>query len=196
MTQVHLSSLQPRVHHHSSSIMQHRLCLVLTRCNNPNSNSSSITKVTNSPSTISRGPSTIILLLRNIIKCLALWCMSSSLSNILSHSLSSNCTSSSKLQDKVTQSTLATLCLVNTNSTIPINHCRYNDLDSSNSSSMDLASNSSSNSNKPPPRGSTKAGWQDLPYQQTALSRCLQVDLVPSSVLSWFARLLEELVSS
>ena len=39
-----------------------------TRCNNPNSNSSSITKVTNSPSTISRGPSTIILLLRNIIK--------------------------------------------------------------------------------------------------------------------------------
>ena len=30
----------------------------------------------------------------------------------------------SKLQDKVTQSTLATLCLVNTNSTTPINHCR------------------------------------------------------------------------
>jgi len=195
MTQVPLSSLQPnRVHHHSSSTMQ-LLCLVLTRFNNHN-NSSSITRVTNSLSTTNREPSTTILLPRNIIKCLALWFMSSSPSSILNHSLSSNYTSSSKLQDKVTQSTLATLCLVNTNSTIPINHCRYNDLDSSNSSSMDLASNSSSNSNKPPPRGSTKAGWQDLPYQQTALSRCLQVDLVPSSVLSWFARLLEELVSS
>merc|ERR1719397_965046 len=189
MTQVHLSSLQPRVHHHSSSsIMLHLLCLVLTRCNNPNNSSSNITKATNSPSTTSRGPSTIILLLRNIIKCLALWCMSSSLSNILSHSLSSNCTSSSKLQDKVTQSTLATLCLVNTNSTTPINHCRCNDLVSSNSSSMDLASNSSNSSSRPPPRGSTKAGWRDQQYQQTASSRCRQVDLVPSSALSWSAR--------
>jgi len=195
MTQVPLSSLQPnRVHHHSSSTMQ-LLCLVLTRFNNHN-NSSSITRVTNSLSTTNREPSTTILLPRNIIKCLALWFMSSSPSSILNHSLSSNYTSSSKLQDKVTQSTLATLCLVNTNSTIPINHCRCNDLVSSNSSSMDLANNSSNSSSKPPPRGSTKAGWQDLPYQQTALSRCLQVDLVPSSVLSWFARLLEELVSS
>ena len=30
----------------------------------------------------------------------------------------------SKLRDKVTQSTLVTLCLANTNSTTPINHCR------------------------------------------------------------------------
>merc|ERR1719507_2837140 len=191
MTQGHLSSLQPRVHHSSSSTMR-RLCPVLIRCNNLSNSSSNTTKATNSLSTTNRELSTTILLRRNIIKCPALWCMSSSPSSTLSHNPSSNCISSSKLPDKAIQSILATLCLVNTNSTTHINHCRCNDLYSSNSSSMDLVSNN----NKPPPRASTKAGWQDLPSQQTDSSKCLQVGRARSSALSWFASHLGEPASS
>merc|ERR1719242_1529727 len=123
------------------------LCPVLIRSNNLSSNNSSTTKATNSLSTTSKGANTTIPLLRNIIKCLALWSMSNSPSNILNHSLSNNSISSSKLRDKVTLSTLATLFLVNISSITPINHYRCNVPDSSNSSSMVLANNSSSSSN-------------------------------------------------